>query len=262
MKFTPKNLLLYHSSGSLSPIASFLSNCCIRIIHYHGSTCGRTTKSGTLRAAGVFRKRLTDRKLFSPHCSRDFLLEKKSPLCARISQTRQMRKTRKKRQTRHDLHYNYYYCCCCYYYSSSHYYYHYYYFLFLFILVLVLDNVAVVLVVLVVSVVLLVLFCWCCSVGVIIGVVAVALAIAISCLSSLVKLRVHFIFTAEDINKTFFHREKVLCVMYPHVYIYICIYICIYVCPSLLRYVYCDMYIYKYLYSYYVSLLFCIKLYP
>ena len=77
MKFTPKNLLLYHSSGSLSPIASFLSNCCIRIIHYHGSTCGRTTKSGTLRAAGVFRKRLTDRKLFSPHCSRDFLLGKK-----------------------------------------------------------------------------------------------------------------------------------------------------------------------------------------
>ena len=59
----------------------------------------------------------------------------------------------------------------------------------------------------------LVLFCWCCSVDVVqlvllLVLFAVALAIAISCLSSLVKLRVHFIFTAEDINKTFFHWEK------------------------------------------------------
>ena len=242
MKFTPKNLLLYHSSGSLSPIASFLSNCCIRIIHYHGSTCGRTTKSGTLRAAGVFSQATKDRKLFSPHCSRDFFWKKNRHCVPEFRKTRQMRKTRKKRQTRHDLHYNYYYyyCCCyyyyCYYYyySSSHYYYHYYYFLFLFILVLVLvlDNVAVVLVVLVVSVVLLVLFCWCCSVGVIIGVVAVALAIAISCLSSLVKLRVHFIFTAEDINKTFFHWKKVyvLCI---HMCIYIYMYIHLYLCMSI-----------------------------
>jgi hypothetical protein len=47
----------------------------------------------------------------------------------------------------------------------------------------------------------------------------------------LVKLRVHFIFTAEDINKTFFHWEKVLCVMYPHVYIYM--YIHLYLCMSI-----------------------------
>ena len=53
MKSTPKSQLPYHSIGSLSPIASFISNCYIKHCSLSHSTCGGTTTSSTLRAAGA-----------------------------------------------------------------------------------------------------------------------------------------------------------------------------------------------------------------